>query len=123
MTSAARKPKAGECHVCIQKGMPPSEAVACCLHSTLIIEELRAEIAVLKDTASASSRLHLALADMNSAVPSVDGSEELRSVVEDRARLDRVLALAEHLVLVAGCDDEAAEALVPRCFPKQRKKR
>ena len=80
----------GKCQVCADQGILPSEAVACHMHSIMAIEELRAEIAVLKDTAGAGSRLILAIAELSSSVPSEDGSEELAFVKELLARADQV---------------------------------
>lgn len=120
-----RKPigaKPGECRACAAEGILPSQAVACAMHSEILIRELQAEISVLKNTAGASSRLHLALADMYGAVPSKDGSEELRSVIDQRDRLDRVAKLAELLMLMAQWDDEAASKLEAKAFPRKKKK-
>jgi hypothetical protein len=99
--------EAGKCQVCADKGILPSEAIACALHSIYTIHELESEISVLRDHASASSRLHLALADLDGSVPSVDGLAELASVQEGRARLDRVRVLLEHALDVASYDDDS----------------
>lgn len=100
----ARKASPGECVICVEKGVLPSQAIACALHSLVTIDELRAEIAVLKNHAGASSRLHLALAEMASQVPSKDGSEELDYVCSLQERLDRVEALLQHAHSVASYD-------------------
>lgn len=91
----------GKCQFCADAGILPSEAIACALHSILAIEELKAEVAVLKNTAGASSRLHLALADLDSCVPSKDGKAELASVKETRMRLDYLVTLLERALSVA----------------------
>ena len=96
----------GECQICADKGSRPAEAIACAWHSVYTIKELQAEIAVLKDTASASSRLHLALAELYGFVPSTDGQDELNAVREDHARMDRVRDAIEHALAIANYDDE-----------------
>jgi len=80
----------GKCHICADKGILPSEAIACALHSVFRIKELEREVRVLENTAGASSRLHLALASLMGAVPSADGRAELGFVKELLARADKV---------------------------------
>jgi hypothetical protein len=104
----------GKCHECADKGIVPSEAIACYLHSTHTIDQLKAEIAVLKNASGASSRLHLAIADLYGAVPSADGSEELAYVKELHARADRVRDAIQAALTIANYDDEQAVASGPR---------
>lgn len=95
------------CEACAAEGMQ-SSAIACVLHSTLKVQELEANIAALKDTAGAGSRLHVAIADMFSAVPSLDGSEELASIRETQDRLERVRLAIEYALHLANWDDDEA---------------
>jgi hypothetical protein len=95
------KHEPGKCHTCADEGVLPSEAIACALHSVLTIKELRAEIAVLKNASGASSRLHLAIAELYAGVPSEDGSEELAYVKELHTRADRVRDAIEGALNIA----------------------
>jgi len=95
----------GKCQVCADQGILPSEAVVCYLHSIALIKELRAEIAVLKDTAGASSRLHLAIAGLENSVPSVDGSEELAFVKELLTRADTVRDAIEAVLKIVNYEN------------------
>jgi len=110
-----------KCEICREHGIAPSRAIACALHSTYAIRELRAEIMVLKDAAGASSRLHLALADLDGSVPSADGSQELASAKEARKRLERVRAAIERALAIANYDDDAALPDPPAASAPQEK--
>jgi hypothetical protein len=92
--------------MCADEGMLPSEAIACALHSEHVVRELQAEIAVLKDASSHSSRLHLAIADLYGSVPSTDGSAELSFVKELLTRADRVRDAINKSLDIANYDDE-----------------
>lgn len=100
----------GKCHFCANEGILPSEAIACALHSEYAIRELKAEIAVLRNEAGASSRLHLALADLDGSVPSGNGQAELDSVRETRDRLERVRILLQHALDVASYDADVTSS-------------
>lgn len=94
-----------KCDVCRAKGLLPSQAIACALHSTHAIRELEATVAALRDTAGAGGRLHVALAEFQGCIPSADGVAELEAVKEDRARLDRVRAAIEAALAIANYED------------------
>jgi hypothetical protein len=91
----------GKCRICADRGILPSEAVACVLHSEIAINELKTENTTLKRGATASQRLHFALADMAGSVPSPDGSEELAFVREMHDRIERLSTLLRATLDVA----------------------
>ena len=110
-----------KCQFCSDEGLSPSEAIACAMHSIIHVRELKAEISVLRNEAGTSSKLHLALADLDGSVPSTDGRSELESVKDTRRRLGCVSQLLEMLVAKAGFDDDEADRLARQFL--QRKNR